>query len=312
MLVVVPKLLADLGGVRVLLELFNFEILQSPKSLVNFFWQRFTVKLNDLAIHPKLDPAEVLGRQGPQLVERVEFFFDDFDTTKVSFQLAKELLSVVASPCLVNGLEDLFLQLLSPLARLQILAQLLVLLDILNVLREIGLHLAEVSLELTGQLLQVLNAVALLHLDLHRPCKGLPDLYHVFLVLAEKVLVKHVNFVGDALDQSLDFKRLVRKHLDELLGFCDLFNVQVVLVLNNAEHVVNFVFNLLLALLDLALNLLKQDLVHFGEFLLEALLEVVDAHDNRPHEEFVLEEKLVDFLLFALVLLQQILVLVHL
>jgi hypothetical protein len=218
---------------------------------------------------------------------------------------------VVASPCLVDGLEDLFLQLLSPLTRLQVLAQLLVLLDtleffldVLDVLRELGLHPAEISLELAGQLLQVLDTVTLLHLNLHGPCKGLPDLYHVFLVLPEKVLVKDVDFVVDALYQSLDFKRLVGKHLDELLGFCDLFNVFVVFVLNNFEHVVNFFSNFLLALLDLALNLLEQDLIHFCEFFLEALLELVDAHDNRPHEELVLEEKLVEFFLFALVLLE--------
>lgn len=76
------------------------------------------------------------------------------------------------------------------------------------------------------------DAVTLLHLNLHWSCESLPDLDHVFLFLGAKVFIKHVNFIVDSLDKSLDFQGFVGKHFDKLLRFGDLFDVYVVFSLN--------------------------------------------------------------------------------
>ena len=158
------------------------------------------------------------------------------------------------------------------------------LLDLLDVDTELLLHLAQVYLELARQLLKPILAVALLLLDLHGPGEGRPHADDFLLFQAEQVLIKHFNLVVDPSNQSLDLQHLVWQVFDELLRLRDLLNVSVVLLLHDAQHVVHFLANLLLALVDSAFDLIEQDFVHLVQLLLEALLQLAATDHNRAKQ----------------------------
>ena len=127
-------------------------------------------------------------------------------------------------------------------------------------------------------------------MDLHGTCKRLPDTNYLLLVHAEVVFIKYVDFVVDTADQALDFEPLVGQLLYELLSLCHLLNILVAMPPDDFEHVINFLTDQLLAGLDLLFNLLQEDSVQLGKFLLQALLEVTHSGDDGSQLERIFEE----------------------
>ena len=156
------------------------------------------------------------------------------------------------------------------------------LLDLAYVDVKLSLHRAQVALELVRKLLEAPDTVALLLLDLHGACERLPDTDYLLLVQAEVVFVEYVDFVVDAADQALDFEPLVGQLLYELLSLCHLLDILVAMPPDDLEHIINFLPDQLFAGLDLLFDLLQEDSVQLGKFLLQALLEVTHSGDDGP------------------------------
>ena len=95
---------------------------------------------------------------------------------------------------------------------------------------QLALHDAEVALEDVTELLEALDAVALLLLDLHGAREALPNEAHLVLVHVEEVLVEHVDFGVHALDQALDVLHLVGQLANVLFGRVHRLDVAVVLL----------------------------------------------------------------------------------
>ena len=180
---------------------------------------------------------------------------------------------------------------LSAFTCLQVRAQLLILydlikllLDLLDINRQLVLHAAKINKEVGRELIHTLNAVTLLLLNLAWAGKCLPDAHYFLLFKGEKVFVENSDFCSDTCNQTLDIEHLIRQVLNELSRVRHFLNVLIVLLFDDFENVVNFLPNLLLAVFHLAFDLLKQDPVHLVELLLQSLLEVSNPDYHGAHE----------------------------
>ena len=207
---------------------------------------------------------------------------------------------------------------LSPPTCLKILTELLILLNrlklllnILNLLDQPRLHDSQISLESVREVFKQLDTIALLLRNLHRPSKGLPYADILLLSKLEEVVVEDLNFTRDSCNQTINLQSLVLQILDELLSLCDLFDILVVRLSNDLEHVVHLVMDLLLAPFDLLLDLLKQNFIESANLVLQALLEVAHPDDNWPNVERILKEQLIDLVPLSLVILQDATVLLN-
>jgi len=235
----------------------SLEDFESLDGLINFSGKHITVKLIHCTTHPVLNSIVVVRCQSPHSVEGIKFISDDFDSTKVGLGQTIQTFSFVTDFSLSDGLVDFFVKLLRLPTCFLVVFEFLIILDLLKRLlnfldinSELILHPSQFNLEVSCEIVQQLNAVVLGLVDFDRACKGPIHVFNFAVLQLEQILFKHVQLGLDTCDNAVDCDLLVGQLLDECSCFGHFLDVIVLFASNLLHNLVNFFFDLSLALLN--------------------------------------------------------------